>query len=71
MLHQRNRWLHGNNVRKAGILLAVVTGIGNRIVGQQLYLLWDDLHFVTQKLLANGFHFSTAFTAYQLVFRNF
>ena len=28
-----------------------------------LYLLWDDLHFVTKELLANGFHLPAAFTA--------
>ena len=71
VLHERYRRFYGNDVRKAGILLTAVTGIGNCIVSQQLYLLWDDLHFVTEEFLANGFHLPTAFAAYQLAFRNF
>ena len=71
MLDKRYRGLYGNNMRKAGIFFAVVTGISNRIVSQKLYLLGNDLHLMAQEFLANGFHLPTTFPADQLFFRDF
>ena len=71
MFQQRHRRLYGNNMRKSGILFAVVTSISYRLEGQQLDFLRDDLHFVAQEFLANGFHFPAAFATDQLVFRQF
>ena len=71
MLHKGNWRLYSSNVRKPRILLTFVTGIGNSIVSRQLYLLGNNLHFMAQEFLANGFHFPAAFAADQLLFREF
>ena len=71
MLHKGDRRLYGHDMGKARILFAAVAGISNGVVSQQLYLLGNDLHFMAQKFLANGLHFSAAFAAGQLVFRQF
>lgn len=69
MLHKRDRRLYGCNVGKAGVFFTFVASIGNCVIGQQLDLLWDDLHLMAQKFLANGFHFPAAFSADQLFLR--
>ena len=71
MLHKRDRRFHGHDMGKARILFAAVAGIGNGVISQQLYLLGYDLHFMAQEFFANGLHFSAAFAADQLVFRQF
>ena len=71
MLLKRNRRFHGHDMGKARILFAAVAGVGNGVVSQQLHLLGDDLHFVAQEFLANGFHFPAEFATDQLVFRQF
>ena len=71
MLHKGDRRLYGHDMGKARILFAAVAGVGNGVVSQQLHLLGNDLHFMAQEFLANGFHFPAAFAADQLVFRQF
>ena len=71
MLHKRDRRFHGHDMGKARILFAAVAGIGNGVISQQLDLLGNDLHFMAQEFFANGLHFSAAFAADQLVFRQF
>ena len=71
MLHKRNRGLYRSDMGKAGGLFAVIAGIGDRIVSQQLYLLGNDLHLMAKELLANGLHLSAALPAGQLFFRQF
>lgn len=45
---------------EAGILFTVVTGISDRVEGQQFGFLRDDLHFVAQKFFPNGPYLPTA-----------
>ena len=71
MLHKGDRRLYGHDMGKARILFAAVAGVGNGVVSQQLHLLGNDLHFMAQEFFANGLHFSAAFAADQLVFRQF
>ena len=65
------RRLYRSDVGKAGILLTLITGISDRVVRQQLYLLRNDLHLMAKELLANGLHLSSALPAGQLFFRQF
>ena len=58
-------------MREAGILFAVVAGIGHGVISQQLDLLRDNLHFMAKELLTNGLHLPTALAANPLFFRDF
>ena len=71
VLHKGYRRLYIGKMGKAGVLFAMVTGIGHSIVGQQLHLTGNYLQLMTDKLLANGLECSSALAADTLVLRQF
>lgn len=60
MLHKGRRCLGGNDMGKAGILFALVTGIGTAVVFQDLLRLRDNNQFPANQLLSNKLECTTA-----------
>lgn len=67
MLHEGYGRLYIGDVSEAGVLFAVVAGVGHGVVGQQLHLSGDYLQLMADKLLANGFEHTAALAADSLV----
>lgn len=53
MFHKGKRCLGGNDMRKAGILLTFVTGIGTAVVFQDYFRLRNNDQFPADEFLAN------------------